>query len=1307
MNIRPHAVFVSFVFILAAWFMVFKTNAIEPNPLRGTVDPDMLEWLEVTDGGDFETTHLITRQTPHPLYPLVPIATMTRDAAAARTGSWGFRLEADASQAGYFAARAEVDKARNNIYSLWIRSPNSPRSVQFSLVFEQLSNEVVSTEFSPLFAIGTNWTYCCFTNGYKSNFRFAFFGLAFSSNTLLYLDDLSVRAPVWTLAAPTGATANVGGIDVPATPIAPVLFSLLIHIEDPVDLYTDPDCFWRKTSVFSELARIIHGAGGFLTIQPEYEWVASAQSNAPGLILNLATNYDMRFSVHTHGPNCVDSNNQTWGHTACSITTNWTRPATDDDVAPYASDRVVLYSQASGVAVEDHNGNWDMTNMSMIAQAGIRTLSGMKNHNTQRSFNEYRTNPWRPSAVNSLDDPLGYQVHDPLGRVIYIPGIGASVSKFPDQIAREFQGYLSQAISLAETGRVNTCYIITHVDHFFSIHQERDEDYILVDAATNITYSANFLHDLDLYSNALYNIVKPLADAGYVQWAELPEMGREFVAWEKRQTNIHALALVSPEGQAWLDLALSNACDSIPFWNELHLLGSGDDLSPDASRPDSLAPTAGTRTHDIRDWLFWGNDYLDGLGGYACSSGSNRVISLMGSMSNALITSEGIEPGDPFAAERSLASLKAVFRHPGGSGGLYTNAGSVYRPLDDLFAANPDTLFVPVTPPPAWYAPSDPTTDADAQRAREFSAWLAGEWLSDYNATHPNLHNVVVFNWFDALANAESDTNHPNRLRAEYGGETGAASPNLLAASQTAEQFAESYSNTLYSAWRAFATRSTNTPLEAFSITQIDWSADIPNLSWESAQRVTYGIQYRNSLTSTCAWQKLHHVAGQTGTTSLAVTYPVLASNSFFCITATTGSIETGHALFTFVPVSGIGDIAIEILSPSTPRYTNNAASPIVAVRGFLLSRDNFDISPDFSDIGLIHIAYLWPGGSDRSGVASEGEYDYAGTNGIRALAEVIKFASGQAPDRDGRYLHELITLDPLYKNTGLFAASHPGIAVARVMAEHGLELTNVAFFVGWENPTLDAIVSCDIGNRAVATPLNRGYDYPADYSDTNVTPPYETLRWETGTAVPFPYFDLNSNGAPDTAADYLFVPPAHSAWGLEYYSRSVLRALIANGQLNPASWPTHLATLEQAEAFWAWRDAPSCYPLIASCAPDMAVMLIFGTDDHVQTARDKPHIHHAWQGFKSIAPARWCRLNPDRVYSTAINAGFGAVSPDNDANFAPTLLGWSDITNLAYAASYPQSATHAALAAAAEMADRCRYTNWTDNLTNVLTVFP
>src|SRR5690606_21419179 len=116
---------------------------------------------------------------------------------------------------------------------------------------------------------------------------------------------------------------------------------------------------------------------------------------------------------------------------------------------------------------------------------------------------------------------------------------------------------------------------------------------------------------------------------------------------------------------------------------------------------------------------------------------------------NSHIAGDGVEPGDPFSAGKTLANYQAIFRHPAGPGETYTRDGYTYRPLEEIFAANAGVLFIVVTPPPLHYAPDDASDAASAVRARTFGSWLKNEWLPAYNATHPGLNNVAVFDLFD------------------------------------------------------------------------------------------------------------------------------------------------------------------------------------------------------------------------------------------------------------------------------------------------------------------------------------------------------------------------------------------------------------------------------------------------------------------------------------------------------------------------------------------------------------------------------
>jgi hypothetical protein len=264
-------------------------------------------------------------------------------------------------------------------------------------------------------------------------------------------------------------------------------------------------------------------------------------------------------------------------------------------------------------------------------------------------------------------------------------------------------------------------------------------------------------------------------------------------------------------GQDWLDNGLRNALIAKSYIDEVNEITYGDSVSPDTGRPASLDPPAGDHT-DMCHWILWFNDYLQAMKRYDCANGTNKIIMFKSCFPNSAISENGTEPGDPFASTQTLVNYKAIYRHPNGPGRTYSYNSRVYKPLEDIFAANPGTLFIAVTAPSQ--IPSE-TCNNWADRARVFDNWLKTTWLNSYNAAHPHLRNVAVFDFFDVLAYANSDTrienytpadgspagNYPvrNMTKSQY--RTGDSHPNVLADQTATVVFATSPSNFMDAAW--------------------------------------------------------------------------------------------------------------------------------------------------------------------------------------------------------------------------------------------------------------------------------------------------------------------------------------------------------------------------------------------------------------------------------------------------------------------------------------------------------------------------
>lgn len=245
----------------------------------------------------------------------------------------------------------------------------------------------------------------------------------------------------------------------------------------------------------------------------------------------------------------------------------------------------------------------------------------------------------------------------------------------------------------------------------------------------------------------------------------------------------------------------------------------------------------------------------------------------------------------------------------------------------------------------------------------------------------------------------------------------------------------------------------------------------------------------------------------------------------------------------------------------------------------------------------------------------------------------MIHYAAGQIPDRDGYYLKDRSSIPPLLGNIGLYAFSHPGIAAVDVLALYGDKI-GVAYFVGRENPTLDTLTAVEAGyfdenNRPVLNPL---YTYLEDYSPTQISIDYSSIRWdpeyhEKGSPyVGVPYFDLNGNDILD-GGDHPLGTRVPTMYDKRSYSTALFQALQANGALTEANWPADVAMPDEAAALWPFRESAERYPELAAKTPDLKVMLVFADRDHVQPAPDKPQIHQAFNGFYHAADL-WTRID-------------------------------------------------------------------------------
>ena len=418
--------------------------------------------------------------------------------------------------------------------------------------------------------------------------------------------------------------------------------------------------------------------------------------------------------------------------------------------------------------------------------------------------------------------------------------------------------------------------------------------------------------------------------------------------------------------------------------------------------------------------------------------------------------------------------------------------------------------------------------------------------------------------------------------------------------------------------------------------------------------------------------------------------------------------IDAGGILYTHINSPENGKIAVRVDLPVTPRYGDSAPIVVVASTWFVekynLKETPFHLVYNPVEVGAISVSHLWPGKTDpETKISSEGSYDFGGPKSLAALRDTIRFALGKITDINGLYLHEMIVMNPLYENVGLFSSSHAGVVATNVMAYYGEAFPNLKYFIGRENPTLSEMYPLEIGHfDDRRQPIYNPYYDQEGYTLTSIAVDYSHLDWIKNNQFPEgrPIFRVPGG------EDYVLDNKGPNINGKRWFSSALTQALYDNGIFSLETWPIDLATPQQTSDFWPYRVVVHNYKTIGENLPNLRVLLPFATSDHVQAAPDKPHIHQAYDGFHKTA-GLWTRLNCDLVYlqsevhlSASLEGGF----PDNNANTEPANW-YTEAESWGFAGKLDGKMTNLTvpLAGIAEMADRTQAGNWEPNLDAVL----
>lgn len=423
-----------------------------------------------------------------------------------------------------------------------------------------------------------------------------------------------------------------------------------------------------------------------------------------------------------------------------------------------------------------------------------------------------------------------------------------------------------------------------------------------------------------------------------------------------------------------------------------------------------------------------------------------------------------------------------------------------------------------------------------------------------------------------------------------------------------------------------------------------------------------------------------------------------LVSTSVGTWTANFGGTENregpGGMVYTKIHVAEVGDVVVRMRLPVEPRYDSGAPLVVYIPTFFTSDQKAFQELQGLSDFGFAQVSFLLPGRRDReTNLVSEGEIDYGGALSAAALRDVFLYAAGEKVDVDGEYIQEKTTVALDTHIVGAYAFSHSGILLFQTLAQFG-DVLPVDFVVGRENPTEPLLSAFELGYfEKGSAVLNTQYNPELHYHDDGILLPYADIAWDAQDERP--YFDVNHDERAREDDDILFGSQMPGMFGKKVYSSQLLAALWANEGFVEATWPSDLATPEEAAAWWRERQSLLVFADVARVMPDLRVMLVFGKEDHAQVAADKPHIRQAYAGLAGAG--LWVRLNPDVSYIADFDDQLAADYYEHPAGTGPM-----DWVTQATAWAHPDGAGAVRImpfAALAEMADRTATNVWGNDL--------
>jgi len=407
---------------------------------------------------------------------------------AAQTGNSGMRVVAEEGFSFEVGVRVDIDKGEDYRFGAIIRS-----SGLGSVVFVLQPMEFRSGGLTPVgrpfmsstLAGSFGWTRLEGVCALATNHAFVRLSIRIEGGGSVDVDNAFVES--------TEDRALV----FPAEATAKVRFGTLVHIEDVEQLTGDTPYYRAKKQVLEDLASLFHRHGAVLTIQPEMEILTGFSRLDPEFIRHLRRERGCRFSVHTHGPKGPNP--------------------TIEEVLSYVAERKEELERMGAGTVRDLNGNFDIPDVGVFSQIGIFSMTAYKDPSTQRGYDGRYFHPWHPSPGNPSIDEEQWAQENPDNQVLYIPGDCTGLTRYRDRVTDKVLPGLTAALWNADGETTTTWYFITHVDFFASRDGIGIENYMQSD---------DYPRDLAAYEDLLFDVLDPMVERGFIQWAGPNEMAR-------------------------------------------------------------------------------------------------------------------------------------------------------------------------------------------------------------------------------------------------------------------------------------------------------------------------------------------------------------------------------------------------------------------------------------------------------------------------------------------------------------------------------------------------------------------------------------------------------------------------------------------------------------------------------------------------------------------------------------------------------------------------------------------------------------